>query len=152
MNPKQVGNFEFPGMRITQDGPSITVNQIHYIESIQNLKFIKAEPSIFANLLGKLAWCLYCTHPDASYYAAKLAQTKSEDITELEMKMLKKAIRLLKNTIIQLTYPKLDLNTAILAVYSDSSFAANRDLHSQLGFVVLLVDGSKRCFMLHWNS
>ena len=40
-----------------------------------------------------------------------------------------------------------------MCAYSEASFASNRDLSSQIGFMVLLTDDSHRCHILvHWSS
>ena len=39
-----------------------------------------------------------------------------------------------------------------LAVFTDSSFANNRDLSSQIGFVICLIDASNTANILHWSS
>ena len=54
---------------------------------------------------------------------------------------------------IQLQYPKLELTTLYLAVYSDASLHDIRDRTSQIGFIILLMDRTTRCrvlqFLLH---
>ena len=87
-----------------------------------------------------------------SYYAAKLAQIKQAGVTRDDMRLLKRAIKLLKENAVELKYQKLELNTASLAVYTDAGFVTNADMTSQLGFIVLMTDASKRCVVLHWNS
>ena len=51
-----------------------------------------------------------------------------------------------------LTYVNLDLNTCRIVLLSDASFANNVDLKSQLGYLILLVDGSNKCNILHYGS
>eukprot|EP00172_Hildenbrandia_rubra_P000685 Plantae.Rhodophyta-Hildenbrandia_rubra.ctg13760.p1 GENE.Plantae.Rhodophyta-Hildenbrandia_rubra.ctg13760~~Plantae.Rhodophyta-Hildenbrandia_rubra.ctg13760.p1 ORF type:complete len:195 (-),score=19.65 Plantae.Rhodophyta-Hildenbrandia_rubra.ctg13760:621-1205(-) len=68
------------------------------------------------------------------------------------MRLLKKAINLLHKKTVTLKLPKLDLETCKLAVRSDASFATNEDHASQLGYVVVMVDATKKCSVLHWSS
>ena len=95
---------------------------------------------------------MHSTRPDLAFLGAKLAQVKAENVTIDDMKLLRRAIRILKERNVKLQYEKLDLGSLSLAVYSDAGFATNWDLSSQLGFVVLMVDRRKRCSFLHWNS
>ena len=50
-----------------------------------------------------------------------------------------------------LKYVKLDHNDLQLVVFTDSSFANNRDLSSQIGYVICLAD-STRANIIHWSS
>ena len=47
---------------------------------------------------------------------------------------------------------KLDRNSLKLIVFTDSSFANNPDLSSQMGFIVVLADGSNKANIIHWSS
>ena len=152
MNPKQISCFEFSGMRIEQRGSTISLEQQDYISGINRPSAIKPDSKVFQTIRGKISWCVHSTRPDVAYYGAKLAQIKAEKVTVDEMKLLRRAVRALWQRSVQLKHRKLDLNTISLAVYSDAGFATNWDMSSQLGFIVLLVDDSKKCSILHWNS
>jgi hypothetical protein len=39
-----------------------------------------------------------------------------------------------------------------LIVFTDASFANNRDLSSQIGYVLVLVDGTRRANIIYWSS
>ena len=43
-------------------------------------------------------------------------------------------------------------NTLRLLAFTDASFANNRDLSSQIGYVLVLADGTGRANILHWSS
>lgn len=47
---------------------------------------------------------------------------------------------------------KLYINSLHLKVFSDSSFANNLDLSSQLGYIVLICDKHDRCNIIHYSS
>jgi hypothetical protein len=47
---------------------------------------------------------------------------------------------------------KLDKESLRLIVFTDASFAGNRDLSSQIGYVLVLADGSGRANTIHWSS
>jgi hypothetical protein len=50
-----------------------------------------------------------------------------------------------------LTFVKLNINSLRLIVFTDSSFANNKDYSSQIGFVIVLAD-EKKGNILHWSS
>ena len=47
---------------------------------------------------------------------------------------------------------KLDLKTLRLIVFTDASFANNKDLSSQVGYVIVLADGKDNANVIHWSS
>ncbi len=49
-------------------------------------------------------------------------------------------------------FPKLDLSSLTTRGYSDSGFANNPDLKSQLGIVVMLVDKFEIAALIHYAS
>ena len=51
-----------------------------------------------------------------------------------------------------LKFVKLDVNTLQLLVFTDASFANNKDLSSQIGFVLVQVDASNKANIVHWSS
>ncbi len=51
-----------------------------------------------------------------------------------------------------LRYVKLNQNTLQLVVFKDSSFANNKDLLSQIGYVICLADATKKANIIHWSS
>ncbi len=51
-----------------------------------------------------------------------------------------------------LTFVPLDLSSLSLLVFMDASFANNRDLLLQIGFVIVLTDRNQDANILHWSS
>ena len=51
-----------------------------------------------------------------------------------------------------LKFVKLDQKTLQLLVFTDASFANNKDLSSQIGYVIILTDAIKRANIVHWSS
>jgi hypothetical protein len=47
---------------------------------------------------------------------------------------------------------KLDKESLRLIVFTDASFAGNQDLSSQIGYVLVLADGSGRANTIHWRE
>ena len=46
----------------------------------------------------------------------------------------------------------LDMNSLSLLVFTDASFANNKDLSSQIGFVIVFTDRNQSVNVLHWSS
>jgi hypothetical protein len=51
-----------------------------------------------------------------------------------------------------LKFVKLDVNTLQLLAFTDASFANNKDLSSQIGYVLMLLDRSNKANIIHWSS
>jgi hypothetical protein len=93
--------------------------------------------------------------PEASFdlsVAAQAQQPSDEDIKALNKRLKWQ----MENLDRGLRYITLDLREAKLMVFVDSSFANNKDLSSQLGFILMLVNESPRTdtnntFTIHGN-
>ena len=82
-----------------------------------------------------------------------LAQVTEAKLNKKHVRLLNRTITNLQSTPTQgLIYQKLDCESLHLKVYSDSSFANNEDLSSQLEYIVLLCDKSNKCNILHFSS
>jgi hypothetical protein len=46
----------------------------------------------------------------------------------------------------------LDINSLSLLVFTDASFANNKDLSSQIGFVIILTDRNQSVNVLHYGG
>jgi hypothetical protein len=51
-----------------------------------------------------------------------------------------------------LKFVKLDVNSLQLLAFTDASFANNKDLSSQIGFILVLTDASNKANIVHWSS
>jgi hypothetical protein len=51
-----------------------------------------------------------------------------------------------------LRFVPLDTNTLRLIAFTDASFANNKDLTSQIGFVIVLADAANNANIVHWSS
>jgi len=75
------------------------------------------------------------------------------DLQEENVKQLNKHIQWqIDNTARGLTFVPLDLNSLSLLVFMDASFANNKDLLLQIGFVLVLMDCNQDTNILHWSS
>jgi hypothetical protein len=89
--------------------------------------------------------------PEAAFDLSVAAQAKEP--TETEIKALNTRIQWQRqNAARGLTFTKLDKNSLQLLVFTDASFANNKDLSSQIGYVLVLADSSGKGNILHWSS
>jgi hypothetical protein len=89
--------------------------------------------------------------PEAAYDLSVAAQ--ATEPTENDVKALNKRIQWqIENPSRGLRFVKLQKESLQLLVFTDASFANNRDLSSQIGHVLVLADGTGRANILHWSS
>lgn len=88
-----------------------------------------------------------------SYRLNMLAQVPASDDTGADMKRLRSLLcEIIASGADVITFQKMDMSTTELRVYTDASFANNRDLSSQLGWCIYAMDAAGRCNLLHWSS
>ena len=51
-----------------------------------------------------------------------------------------------------LTFVPLDLESLNLVIFTDASFANNKDLSSQIGYVIAITDRNGSANIVHWSS
>lgn len=89
--------------------------------------------------------------PEAAYDLSVAAQ--ATDPTEKDVKALNARIQWqLDNAARGITVTKLDKDSLRLLVFTDASFANNKDLSSQIGYILVLADSANRANILHWSS
>ena len=72
------------------------------------------------------------------------------DPQEENVKQFNKHIQWQINNVIRgLTFIPLDLNSISVMVFTDASFANNRDLSLQIGFIIVLIDRNQDVNILH---
>jgi hypothetical protein len=89
--------------------------------------------------------------PEASFdlsFAAQVINPAEEDARALN----KRLDWQIKNPERGLKFVKLDVNTLQLLAFTDASFANNKDLSSQIGYVIVLMDATKKANIIHWSS
>jgi hypothetical protein len=89
--------------------------------------------------------------PEAAYDLSVAAQSTEQ--TEKDVKTLNERIQWqIQNAARGLRFVKLDKESLQLIVFTDASFANNRDLSSQMGYVLVLADDANRANIIHWSS
>lgn len=89
--------------------------------------------------------------PEAAYDLSRAAQ--STDPTPEDIVALNKRLQWqLDNPKQGLIFVRLDPSSLKIVAFTDSSFANNHDLSSQIGFVICLADASNTANIIHWSS
>ena len=102
----------------------------------------------------RIAW-LANTRPDLHFEISQLAKIPEDRFkrnASAYLKRLNIAIRYANNNAAHLQFPKLCLTSIRIVAYSDVAFAKNFDLTSQLGRIILLIDGSGKAVPISFKS
>jgi hypothetical protein len=89
--------------------------------------------------------------PEATFdlsFAAQVINPNKEDAKHLNKRLQWQ----IDNPTRGLRFVPLDQDSLQLIVFTDASFAGNKDLSSQIGFVIVLADTNNRANILHWSS
>jgi hypothetical protein len=101
---------------------------------------------------AKLSWLTHA-RPEIAHFVNTAAQVTEEKFDLSHVKSMNSTIKALKKTAERkLLYQNLELKTLRIVSYSDASFAINKDLTSQLGFIIFLTDKTGRCNLVHASS
>jgi hypothetical protein len=89
--------------------------------------------------------------PEAAYDLSVAAQTIEP--TETDVKALNKRIQWqIENAARGLRFVRLEKDSLQLLVFTDASFANNKDLSSQIGYILTIADRTGNANILHWSS
>ena len=154
--------FNYTGIHIKQnDGFSISINQIDYINSIneikvndnlkgnKNDKFTKKETASLRGALGKINRVAGISRPTISYQFVRSAPESK--MQQSEIFTINKVIKLMKSTPSHITIPVMNLESLQLLLYSDASFYNLPDGGTQGGYIVLCNKFSNSA-PITWNS
>jgi hypothetical protein len=152
--------LEFNGAKILYDNNAIHVapkGQPEMLRTIDPESPDAAQKYIEQRARG--AYIASVCQPEAAFDLSVAAQT-TEPATE-DIKTLNARIQWqMDNPKHGLTYVPLDLARAKLLIFTDGSFANNKDLSSQLGFLIVLANEDRATNstleiygnIIHWNS
>ena len=97
------------------------------------------------------AYVATVSQPEAAFDLSAAAQTTEP--TNVDVKRLNKRLQWqIDNPTRGLRFIRLDPKSLRLMVFTDASFANNKDLSSQIGYVVVLADATNQANILHWSS
>ena len=159
-------SIKFNGGRISlQSNGTITLTQEIYNKM---LKTVEQSPADLTSSRGTVrpnasikdqsvaqrargAYLATVSQPEASFDLSFAAQTVNPGKDDI--KLLNKRIQWqIDNPKRGLDYVKLDKHSLKLVVFTDSSFANNKDYTSQIGYVIVLMDKTNNANLIHWSS
>ena len=145
--------FNFAGMHITESDNIYHTDQDFYLSKIEQIPS-NAEFSKFAFMRMKLSW-LANTRRDIIFEISKIvivARAMYEKDTTKHCKRFNKAIKYINDHKASICIPKLDCNSLRITAYSETAFANNVELSSQLGRIVLLTDDNRNSIPVSYKS
>lgn len=152
--PRVLDNADFVGVRVstvTSPRPRFTLSQVTYVDQLQALP-MDSRFKKFSSVRASIAWLAH-TRPDLCCGINQLAQVSEAAFDATAIKSLNALISRAKALHeLSLSYPKLDKTTLQLRAYADASFATNRDHSSQVGYIILLCDGTGCAHILSFGS
>jgi hypothetical protein len=151
-------------IRLTEQG-NVTITQEN---QCNNLNLVDLKPTSTTSSRGVIrnalstkeqyvaqrargAYIASMCQPEASFdlsFAAQVTSPQKDDVTALNKRIQWQ----IDNPTRGLTYVRLDLKSLRLIVFTDASFANNKDLSSQIGYVVVLADAEHKANIIHWSS
>lgn len=152
--------LEFNGCTLTMNGETIGLTQKGQGSRIIAIDMTAPDRAQrYMEQRARGAYIASICQPEASFtlsVAAQAQKPNEEDFKKLNCRLQWQADNLDRG----LNYVPIDLSRAKLMIFTDGSFANNRDLSSQLGFMVTLVNESQkgdhtfliRGNMIHWSS
>lgn len=134
-----------------EEGGKIYVDQLTHAQRIEQLP-IDCSFDTFRSR-GHMLALLGQSRPDVSASANILSQVTDETFPERHVKALNKVIKHVKDTQARvLVHSPLDEDNLRIVAISDSSFANNADMSTQLVYIILLTDGSGNENIMHYAS
>jgi hypothetical protein len=158
-------NLKFNGGIIETDGTAITLTQVRQCKNLKTVSnknttttssrgAVRQNLSIKDQYIAQRARGAYISsvcQPESAYDLSVAAQ--AVEPTENDVKKLNKRIQWqIENAARGLRFVKLEKESLRLLVFTDASFANNKDLSSQIGYVLVLADDAGRANILHWSS
>lgn len=144
----------FTGFSLKRQGTNAIAQDPH--DYLRKLEELSSDCSFgaFCSMRIKLAW-LSNTRPDCLFEISQLAQI-TEDMFEADSKrviqQLNRAVRYAIQNQVSPKIPALDPDSLRIIGFSDSSFANNRDLSSQVGHICFLGDDSGAVAPIYFKS
>ena len=153
--------FNYIGIYLKQnDDFSITINQIDYMNSIneikvndtlkrnKNDKLTQKEITSLRGALGKINWVAGMSRPEIRYHVCD-SSTRVKNPTIVDIFTINKVIKFIKSTPSHITIPVMNLESLQLLLYSGASFNNLREGGSQGGYIVFLCN--KFSVPIAWN-
>ena len=161
ISSKETVQFNYLGLRIEQTHQNIAVDQNNFVKLLEVVKpsedlvkrgvFTPDDLKELRRGIGQLMWVTSQSRPDGAFETCQ-ASTKITIASRSEINLVNKTIKKLQQNDWKLMYPKLDLRSVYIAIFTDASWKNLPKKGSQEGFVVFLADDKKRCCPIKWVS
>jgi hypothetical protein len=142
----------FIGLNLTRTLGGLHASMQTYIERLAVLEE-NASFDHYRRLRAQLLWVCNA-RPDICAFVSMCSSVTSQTFSGKDVRAINDRVRYLRrtNAEVRLHFPRLDMQTLHMVVYTDASFGTREDKSSQGGYVVLLADRSKRCCFLGFHS
>ena len=149
---------------MTQKSDSIILDQKAYVNSLEDHLISKelyqdkerfsseSEKKLFRKGVGQLGWLEHTTKPEIGFAFCQLSMVQSKPQMK-DFATYAKTVKDVKSSSDDgIKIQKLDLNNAVIKVFSDASYGNLKDGESQIGYLVFLCDRTDRAVLVSWGS
>ena len=104
----------------------------------------------YRSVVGQLNWVSLHTMPEVAYNVSELSKAFKEGTTQ-DMRKLIKIVRKVKSIMGGVVINELEEENIYWEAYADASFGNVEDGHTQIGYIISVADGKRRC-PIWWKS
>jgi hypothetical protein len=141
----------FNGACITKTTDFLSIAQPRQTQKITILPINSTRQQYIAQR-ARGAYISSVCQPQVAFGLSYAAQSTDKIPSKDDVTQLNKCLQWqLDNQSLGLKFVQLDINKLRIIVFTDSSFANNKDYSSQIGYVIVLAD-DKHCNLIHWSS
>ena len=157
-------NFTYVGLRLNTYKDGITLDQDHYIASInemdlskkrkleKNDKLSRRELAAFRTLVGQLSWVSTHSRPDIAFEVCLLG-TGFQNATVSDALSLNHLVKRIQTSNVNLYFPNMEsAHEYNIICYTDASFRSRPMEGSQAGFIIFIQSSEKKKCPIFWQS
>ncbi len=134
----------------TEDG-NVFALQKAYVNRVPK-ENVPRNATSFMSHRRKAACMSNCTRLYVACAVNQLSQVKEIEAADPDFKRLDDIFSRLKPDNFRLCFSNVDIDTLEIHVFADASFATDKDLSSQIGYVIVLVDDKGNCSFLSCSN
>jgi hypothetical protein len=142
----------FNGALITKHDTFLSITQPRQTKKITLLDHNSITRQKYIAQRARGAYISSVCQPQVAFGLSYAAQSTDQIPSKDDINQLNKCLQWqLDNQSKGLKFVQLDINKLRFVVFTDSSFANNKDYSSQIGYIIVLAD-DKHCNLIHWSS